>query len=133
MCSVVLLLPKGGACDQTEDGREKRWSSVEPQSMSSDCSLLAGPETLLQTSQRCRDGETEAGIRASEQETHRSPGRLQTARPVCHSGGTATELHLGSDSGSQHTSHEIRTSGRTSRAALKCKKQVRVLVLTAGE
>lgn len=130
----MLLLPKGGACDPTEDGREKGWSRMEPQSISSDCSLLAGPGTLLQTSQRYPNRETVAGTRVSEQGTHRSPGRLQTARrPVCHSGGAATELHLGSDSGSQHTSHEIRTSGRTSRAALKCKKWFRVLVLRAGE
>lgn len=130
----MLLLPKGGACDQTEDGREKRCSRMGLHSMNSDCSLLAGPGTLLQTSQRYPDRETEAGARVSEQGAHRSPGRLQTVRrPVCHSGGTATELHLGSDSGSQHTSHEIRTAGRTSRAALKCKKQVRVLVLRAGE
>ncbi|XP_040081629.1 calpain-13 [Oryx dammah] len=56
----------GGACDQTRDGREKRWSRMEPQSMSSDCSLLAGPGTVLQTSQRaCR-----AVLRDSE-----GPGR----------------------------------------------------------
>lgn len=85
-------------------------------------------------SRRPPTGRQRLGQVVLEQGIHRTPGRKQTARmSACHSGGPATELGLGSNSGSQHNSHGMRTSGRASREAVRCKERVRVLVPRPGE
>ena len=114
---------------RTEDGEGSR---MEPQPMGGDCSQLAGPGRLLQP---FPNREPEAGTGGLQAEVTRKPRQKADSKDACPSQcGPATELDSGSDSSLHHPSHRMRTSGRASREAFRCKElQVRLLVPRTGE